>query len=57
MDNVDSKLKCSMVSLDLSKSFDTIDHNIKINKLRNIRGFDVCCLNLMKSYIFNRKKL
>ena len=36
-DNLDSKLKYSIVSLDLSKSFDTIDHNNLIYKLNNIR--------------------
>ena len=45
-DNVDSKLKYPMVSLDLSKAFDTLAHNI--------RGV---CLKLMKSYLFNRKQL
>ena len=54
-DNLDSKLKCSMVSLDLSKAFDTIDHNILINKLSNI-GLRGVCLKLMKSYLFNRKQ-
>ena len=36
-DNLDSKLKCSMVSLDLSIAFDRniIDQNILINKLRH----------------------
>ena len=53
-DNLDSKLKCSMVSLDLSKAFDTIDHNILINKLSNI-GIRGVCLKLMKIYLFNRK--
>ena len=45
-----------MLSLDLSKDFDTIDHNILINKLRHIviRGI---CLKLMKIYLFNRKQL
>ena len=36
-DNLDSQLKYSMLSLDLSKALDTINRNILINKLRNIR--------------------
>ena len=56
-DNLDSKLKCSMVSLDLSKAFDTIDHNILINKLSNI-GIRGVCLKLMKViYLIGNKKL
>ena len=54
--NLDSKLKCSMVSLYLSKAFDIIDHNILINKLSYI-GIRGVCLKLMKSYLFNRKQL
>ena len=53
-DNLDSKLKCSMVSLDLSKAFDTINHNILINKLSNI-GIRGVCLKIMKSFLINRK--
>ena len=55
-DNLDSRLKYSMLSLDVSKAFDIIDHNILINKLRNI-GVRGVCLKLMKSYLFNRKQL
>ena len=54
-DNLDSKLKFSILSLDLSKTFDTIDHNILINKFSNI-GIRGVCLKLMKSYLFNRKQ-
>ena len=45
--------KCSVVSIDLKKSFDTIDHNILLKKLDHygIRGIT---LDLFKSYISNR---
>ena len=41
-DHLDSQLKCAMVSLDLSITFDIIDHNIIIIKLRNIGIRGVC---------------
>ena len=42
-----------MISIDLKKAFDTIDHNILLKKLDHniIRGVT---LTLFKSYIYNR---
>ena len=42
------------ISLNLSNDFDTIDHNIIINKLRNI-GIRCVCLKLIKSYLFRKQ--
>ena len=52
-DNLEILKKCSVVSIDLKKAFDTIDHNILLKKLDNygIRGIT---LDLFKSYISNR---
>ena len=47
-DNLDRKLKYYKI--------DTTNHNILINKHRNIGIRDVC-LKLMKRYLFNRKQL
>ena len=46
---------CAVVSIDLKKSFDTLDHNILINKLDNIgiRGLPKV---LLSSYLSNRSQ-
>ena len=53
----DKKITCTiLVFLNLAKAFDTVDHFILINKLRQygIRGSP---LELLKSYLSNRKQL
>ena len=44
-----------IVYLDLSKAFDIFDHEILLNKLKYY-GFDHLSLNLMKSYMTERKQ-
>ena len=53
-DNIENLKKCSVVSIDLKKVFNTIDHNI-LKKLDHygIRGIT---LDLFKSYISNRNQ-
>ena len=55
MDNMDHKKPTLSVFLDLSKAFDTIDHDILLYKLEfyGIRGLD---LDWFKSYLYNRKQ-
>ena len=43
------------IYLDLSKAFDTIDHNILIHKLK-FYGFDKTALSLIKTYLSERKQ-
>ena len=47
--------KCSIVSIDLKKAFDTIDHSILINKL-HLYGIRDTSLNLITTYLNNRKQ-
>ena len=46
---------CAVLSIDLKKAFDTLDHNILINKLDNIgiRGLPKV---LLSSYLSNRSQ-
>ena len=52
MDNNDVPIG---VFLDLSKAFDTIDHNILLNKLEHY-GIEGIPLQLFKNYLTNRKQ-
>ena len=53
LDNADNGLITASVFLDLSKAFDTVDHNILLRKLKLI-GLDSKSLNWVESYLSNR---
>ena len=53
LDNADNGLITASVFLDLSKAFDTVDHNILLCKLKLI-GLDSKSLNWFESYLSNR---
>ena len=50
----DEKKVTVLVLLDLSAAFDTIDHNILINRLRKTFGFDGTVLEWFRSYLIGR---
>lgn len=55
MKSVDSKTPICAVYTDMTKAFDSVDHQILINKL-SIYGIRGNALNLLKSYLSDRKQ-
>ncbi len=53
---MDHEKATGLVALDLSKAFDTIDHFILLNKLRNI-GCNDKAINFFKNYLNNRSQV
>lgn len=52
---VDSSGQVDVVYTDFTKAFDSIDHAVLINKLRNF-GFSISLLEMFKSYLQNRQQ-
>ena len=45
-----------LVSLDLEKAFDRVDHNLLVSKLYTAYGFSSSSCNLLKSYLSGRSQ-
>ena len=54
-DKLESLQKCAIISIDLRKAFDTLNHTILLNKLF-IYGIRGTALNLIKSYLSEREQ-
>ena len=52
---LDLKRFCAIVSLDLSKAFDSISHSLMLHKLSKL-GYGENCLKWVKSYLCERKQ-
>ena len=53
---IDNKEVVCLVLLDLSVAFDTVDHQILLERLKNMFGFTGLVINWVKSYLSGRSK-
>ena len=44
------------IFLDLTKDFDTVNHDVLLHKMKNFYGFRGLALKLIQSYLSNRKQ-
>ena len=56
LQNIDKRLLTRLVFLDLSKAFDTLDHNLLLDKLVQSFGFSTSAWQWFFSYLTNRSQ-
>ena len=56
LNNIDQRIYSSCIFVDLEKVFDTVNHDLSIEKLEFNFGFRSIALNISKSYLTNRKQ-
>ena len=54
--NSDKEIYTCCIFLDLTKAFDTVNHNVLLHKMKNFYGFWGLAFKLMQSYLSNRKQ-
>ena len=54
--NSDKGMYTCCVFLDLTKAFDTVNHDVLLHKMKNFYGFRGLAFKLMQSYLSNRKQ-
>ena len=54
--NSDKRMYTCCIFLDLTKAFDTVNHDILLHKMKNFYGFRGLAFKLMQSYLSNRKQ-
>ena len=53
--NSDKGMYSCCIFLDLTKAFDTVNHDVLLYKMKNLYGFRGLAFKLMQSYLSNRK--
>ena len=54
LNNIDQELYTCCIILDLSKAFDTVDHNVLLQILEKNYGLRGSALEVLRSYLHNR---
>ena len=54
--NSDAGMYNCCIFLDLTKAFDTVNHDVLLHKMENFYGFRILALKLIQSYLSNRKQ-
>lgn len=52
--NLDNNKFVSCIFTDLQKAFDTVNHKLLLEKLKHIGILDNNCINIFKTYLFQR---
>ena len=53
--NSDKGMYCCCIFFDLTKAFDTVNHDVLLYKMKNFYGFGGLAFKLLESYFSNRK--